>query len=77
MPPYLRVSEDLRTRIEAGDLLPGEQLPSLDRLAAEYVVSRATAQRAITILASEGLIETRRRWGAFVAQRRRKSGESR
>ena len=69
MPPYLRVSEDLRARNEAGELQPGEQLPSLDRLAAEYSVSRATAQRVITILAAEGLIETRRRWGAFVAQR--------
>lgn len=69
MPPYLRVSEDLRARIDSGDLLPGEQLPSLDRLAAEYSVSRATAQRVITILAAEGLIETRRRWGAFVARR--------
>ena len=69
MPPYMRVSEDLRARIEAGDLLPGEQLPSLDRLAAEYSVSRGTAQGVITILAAEGLIETRRRWGAFVAQR--------
>lgn len=50
-------------------MLPGEQLPSLDRLAAEYSVSRATAQRVISLLAAEGLIETRRRWGAFVAQR--------
>ncbi len=69
MPPYLRVSEDLRARIEAGDLLPAEQLPSLDRLAAEYSVSRATAQPVISLLAAEGLIETRRRWGAFVARR--------
>jgi GntR family transcriptional regulator len=68
-PPYLRVSGDLRDKIESGELLPGEQLPSLDRLAADYGVSRATAQRAVNELANAGLVETRRRWGVFVAER--------
>jgi DNA-binding GntR family transcriptional regulator len=68
-PPYLRVSADLREKITSGELLPGEQLPSLDRLAAEYGVSRATAQRAVKVLTEAGLVETRRRWGVFVAER--------
>jgi DNA-binding GntR family transcriptional regulator len=63
------VSDDLRSKILGGELVPGEQLPSLDRLAAEYQVSRATAQRAIKVLAKAGLVETRRRWGVFVADR--------
>ena len=70
LPPYLRLSADLRSKIEHGDLLPGEQVPSLDRLAADYRVSRATAQKAIKVLIDEGLIETRPRWGAFVAERK-------
>ena len=41
----------------------------LDRLAADYRVSRATAQKALTVLVDEGLVETRRRWGSFVAER--------
>jgi DNA-binding GntR family transcriptional regulator len=69
LPPYLRVSGDLREKITSGELLPGEQLPSLDRIAADYGVSRATAQRAIKVLAEAGLVETRRRWGVFVAER--------
>jgi DNA-binding GntR family transcriptional regulator len=68
-PPYLRVSADLREKITSGELLPGEQLPSLDRLAAEYGVSRATAQRAVKELTEAGLVKTRRRWGVFVAER--------
>jgi DNA-binding GntR family transcriptional regulator len=68
-PPYLLVSADLREKITSGELLPGEQLPSLDRLAAEYGVSRATAQRAVKVLTEAGLVETRRRWGVFVAER--------
>lgn len=67
-PPYLRISDDLRRKIETGEILRGEQLPSLDRLSAEYGVSRATAQRAIRVLAEAGLVETRRRWGVFVTE---------
>jgi DNA-binding GntR family transcriptional regulator len=52
------------------DWLPGEQVPSLDQLAAEYRVSRATVQRAVRLLVDEGVLETRPRWGTFVAERR-------
>jgi GntR family transcriptional regulator len=69
LPPYLRVSADLRERISTGELAPGEQLPSLDRIAADYRVSRATAQRAVRVLIDEGLVETRPRWGAFITER--------
>ena len=67
--PYIRVANALRERLDSGEWLPGEQLPSLDRLAADYRVSRATAQKALTVLVDEGLVETRRRWGSFVAER--------
>lgn len=50
-------------------LPPGEQLPSLDRLAAEYGVSRATAQRAVKVLTEAGLVEAPGQWGVFVAER--------
>lgn len=69
-PPYLRVSEDMRRRVQEADWLPGEQVPSLDHLAAEYQVSRATVQRAVRLLVTEGVLETRPRWGTFVAERR-------
>jgi len=69
MPPYLRVSVDLREKITSGEWLPGEQVPSLDDLAKTYTVSRTTARRAVQLLITEGLIETRPRWGTFVAER--------
>lgn len=47
----------------------GEQVPSLDLLAREYNVSRATAQKALRVLREEGTVETRPRWGTFVADR--------
>lgn len=71
LPPYLRVSADLREKITSGEWLPGEQVPSLDKLSQIYSVSRTTARRAVQILIEEGLVETRPRWGAFVAERGR------
>jgi DNA-binding GntR family transcriptional regulator len=69
LPPYLRVSADLREKIVRGEWLPGEQVPSLDDLSKTYEVSRTTARRAVQLLITEGLIETRPRWGTFVAER--------
>jgi DNA-binding GntR family transcriptional regulator len=69
LPPYLAMAADLRSKIERGDLQPGEQVPSLDALAREYRVSRATAQKALRVLREEGIVETRQRWGTFVAER--------
>lgn len=67
--PYLRIAGDLRGQIERGELLPGEQLPSLDRLVADHGVSRATAQKAVAPLISQGVAVSRPRWGVFVAER--------
>jgi GntR family transcriptional regulator len=62
----MRVASDLRRQIQEGELLSGEQLPSLDKLAATHQVSRATVQRAVAELIKERLVETRARWGTFV-----------
>jgi DNA-binding GntR family transcriptional regulator len=69
VPPYLRVAAELREKIANGELLPGEQVPSLDRLAETNSISRTTARRAIQVLMDEGLVISRPRWGVFVAAR--------
>jgi DNA-binding GntR family transcriptional regulator len=68
-PPYLRVAADFRRKIENGELLPGEQLPSLDNISAQYAISRATAQKAIRVLIDAGIVVSRPRWGVFVSER--------
>ena len=70
VPPYLTIAADLRRKITNAELLPGEQVPSLDALSESYHVSRTTAQRAVRVLITEGLLESRPRWGTFVAERR-------
>jgi DNA-binding GntR family transcriptional regulator len=67
--PYLAVADALRERLDAGEWLPGEQMPSATELAAHYGVSRTTAARAVRVLADEGRVTVVRNWGAFVAER--------
>lgn len=54
---YLRIADDLRRRLEAGELAPGSFLPSEHSLAREYSVSRGTARSAFAVLAEAGLVE--------------------
>ena len=69
-PPYLRIAADMRAKIDSGEWVSGEQIPSLDKLAATHKVSRVTARKAVLLLVDEGLLETRPAWGTFVAERK-------
>ena len=55
-PPYRVVSAALRERIDSGEWLPGEQIPSVRKIADEYGVSMATARRAVVVLREADLI---------------------
>jgi DNA-binding FadR family transcriptional regulator len=65
---YLRLAEQIRTRILDGQLKPGDRLPNENELARLSGVGRTTVREALRLLASERLIETRRgvQGGAFV-----------
>jgi len=64
--PTARVVEDLRRKIAAGELLPGESLPTVTAMHETYGVSKTTVLKALAILRDEGLIYTVPRWGSFV-----------
>ena len=68
VPPWRRVADDLRRRIESGEFPPGSPLPSLTSLQDEYGVSRTTARKAVGNLAEDGLVESVRGWGTFVKE---------
>lgn len=57
-PQYRRIADELRARIEAGDLAPEDALPSEARIVARYGVSRGTARQALAALESAGLVES-------------------
>lgn len=62
---YTEVLADLGPRVVDGRLTPGTTL-TLDALAAEYGVSRTVAREVVQVLASMGLVESRRRTGVRV-----------
>src|SRR5215468_3994526 len=68
---YRLIAQDLRERIESGDLLPGDQLPTELELRDKYGAARNTVRDAVRSLAARGLVETRPGQGTFVARRLR------
>ncbi|WP_416985642.1 GntR family transcriptional regulator [Streptomyces sp. T028] len=63
---YLRVADDLRRRIKAGEWGVGQRLPSRAQVAENYQVSPAVVQRAMERLIIEGLLEGRAGSGTMV-----------
>jgi GntR family transcriptional regulator len=67
-PVYRQIAEDLRQRIEAGELSHGEQLPTELELRVRYEASRNTVRDAVKLLITRGLVETYPGRGTFVAE---------
>ena len=61
------VQDELRQRIDRGELPAGTRLPSEPELAAELQVSRATLREALRAMELEGLLRRRQGSGTFVA----------
>jgi AcrR family transcriptional regulator len=68
-PPYQRIVAELRDRILAGELRPGERVPSIRQIAQRWGVAGATATRVIATLREEGLVEARVGSGTVVSAR--------
>lgn len=65
-PLYLRVQEQIKSAIEAGNLKPQEALPSERDIAEAFNVSRVTVRKAISGLVDQGLLTQRQGSGTFV-----------
>lgn len=63
---YIQIADQIRDQILAGEVKPGEQLPSERDLAANLGVSRPTVREALIALEVAGLVEIRVGVGAFV-----------
>jgi GntR family transcriptional regulator len=66
---YRQIADDLRAKIESGELEPGGQLPTEEDLKEQYSASRNTIREAIKMLTTPGLVETRAGQGTFVAKK--------
>jgi GntR family transcriptional regulator len=66
---YIQLASLFRRRIESGQWPVGQQIPTVDELAVECGVARATIRQALDVLANDQLIERFRAKGTFVRKR--------
>lgn len=56
--PYQQIAAELRRQIAAGELKPGDRIPSTRALVRDHGVAMATATKALTALQQEGLVHS-------------------
>ena len=61
------IAQEVRRRIVEREWRQGDRIPDEADLALEFGVARATVNKALQLLADEGLLERRRRAGTHVA----------
>jgi GntR family transcriptional regulator len=68
-PLYRQIAEDIRRKIESGELREGMRVPTEDQLMATYVASRNTVRGALKELTIRGFVYTLHGKGTFVSER--------
>lgn len=66
VPIFLQLKQRIVSMMLDGELKPGDALPSVRQIAAEYQLNPITVSRSYQELAQEGLVEKRRGVGMFV-----------
>ncbi|MCG8917700.1 GntR family transcriptional regulator [Actinokineospora sp. PR83] len=67
MTGYAEIAAHFRSRIASGALAPGQRLPTLREVMAEFEVAQQTASRAYKVLRAEGLTDAATGSGTVVA----------
>jgi DNA-binding GntR family transcriptional regulator len=67
VPRYQEIADELRVRIQEGELASGARLDTQRRLAKRFSVTLMTLRQALEVLERERLIERRHGLGTFVA----------
>jgi len=62
--------EEIKTRIDSGEYLPGERIPAESHLCEMFGVSRITIRQAIRKLVDADILYTRHGKGTFVLPRK-------
>lgn len=76
-PKYQQIVNWVRSRLESGDLNPGDKLTSENELCARFHLSRQTVRHAIGLLEEEGLVIRRRGSGTYINDNRLASMDGR
>lgn len=67
VPIYLQIASQIKYLVASGSLMPGDQLPSVRKLAEDLVINPNTVARAYRELENEGVLVTRRGTGVYVS----------
>ena len=67
-PLYAQIAARVRIAVAAGDLGPGDSLPSVRVLARTLRVNPATVSQAYSDLAADGFVEKRHGQGTFIQE---------
>lgn len=70
LPRFAQIKQEIVARIASGELGPGARLPSLRQMTRESDVAYETLHRAVRDLVAQGVLETRRGRGTWVARSR-------
>ena len=69
-PMYRQIADAFREKINAGELKPGDALPTESSLQEAFSVSRVTVRQALKLLADEQIIESIQGSGSYVKEER-------
>lgn len=75
-PKYMRIFDAFAEGIRTGYFQPGQRIPAETKLCEELPVSLGTVQKALSRLASAGLVVRHRKTGTFVADRSSQATEA-
>ncbi len=75
-PIYVQIVEQVGQAIAKGQLVAGDKLPAVRKLAAELIINPNTVARAYTILEQSGLVSTKTGSGTFVADPKLRSKDA-
>lgn len=68
-PIYRQLVDQVRRLVAAGQMAPGEGMPSVREVAQALALNPMTVSKAYSLLEMEGVLERRRGQGMFVAER--------
>ena len=68
-PAYLQLARILREMITSGQIAPRQPMPSIKTLTQQYGVAKGTAEKALGVLRTEGLVVTVPGRGIYVTDR--------
>lgn len=65
VPLYYQLADEIQSKIESGEIKPGDKLPSESEMIREYNIGRPTIRMALSQLVNKGYLEKERGRGTF------------